>query len=171
MIVEPILGLAAFGFLHLRRWQFNSLGLRINFKGILEGVGLTAIVWVACALTLNLTLMFFHLDARHLSERLIAPGINPFIGAANSIVNPLFEEIFVTGYIVSALKRQGSPWLAINLSAAIRLSYHTYQGELAVHTVLPLGLIFAAWYSRFGRLWPLVVAHGIFDFTAIMFAH
>jgi membrane protease YdiL (CAAX protease family) len=126
------------------------------------------IAWIAYALVFNLAHMFLRFDPRHMGAGLVAQGINPITALANSIVNPLFEETFVTGYIVSTLKQHGSPRLGVNLSIAVRLLYHLYQGPFAVISIVPIGLIFAAWYCRSGRLWPLIVAHGIFDFIALM---
>jgi uncharacterized protein len=35
--------------------------------------------------------------------------------------------------------------------------------------VVPVGLVFAYYYARNGKLWPLIVAHGILDFMALMY--
>ena len=37
---------------------------------------------------------------------------------------------------------------AVNISAAIRLSYHLYQGVAGVLSVVPMGLLFAIWFAR-----------------------
>jgi len=84
-----------------------------------------------------------------------------------SVINAAFEEIFVSGYVITALKPLRGPTFALNVSVAIRVLYHLYQGQLGVLSVLPLGLIFAYWYVRTGRLWPLVVAHAIADIVAL----
>jgi membrane protease YdiL (CAAX protease family) len=56
---------------------------------------------------------------------------------------------------------------AVNISAAIRLSYHLYQGVAGVLAVVPLGLLFAYWFARTRQLWPLIVAHAILDFAGL----
>jgi CAAX protease family protein len=170
LIIEPILAALTFGFLWLRGWRFGSLGLRPSLMGTVEGVALALVTWISLVLIFYLAQVFVHLDARQWGLRLVAPGISPWLALANSIVNPLFEELFVAGYVVTTMKQLDKPWLGINLSAGMRLSYHLYQGQRAILSVLPLGLIFAGWYKRTGRLWPLVVAHAIFDFTALMAA-
>jgi CAAX protease family protein len=55
---------------------------------------------------------------------------------------------------------------AVNISAAIRLSYHLYQGVAGVLAVVPVGLLFGVWFARTRKLWPLIVAHAILDFLA-----
>lgn len=56
---------------------------------------------------------------------------------------------------------------AVNISAAIRLSYHLYQGVAGVLSVVPMGLLFAIWFARTRQLWPLIVAHAIVDFIGL----
>jgi membrane protease YdiL (CAAX protease family) len=80
-----------------------------------------------------------------------------------SVVNGLFEEIFVCGYVISALRKTRSISFAINVSIAIRLSYHLYQGPAGVVSIIPIGLVFAHWFARTGRLWPIAIAHCLFD--------
>jgi len=45
------------------------------------------------------------------------------------------------------------PWLAI----------HSYQGLVALTSILPLAIVFTVYYSRTKRLWPVVVSHMLFD--------
>jgi membrane protease YdiL (CAAX protease family) len=99
---------------------------------------------------------------------LIDHGIPLWVVITNTIVNPLFEEVFETGYVVAALKRDNNPWLAINASVAIRLACHLYQGPLGVLSIIPTGLILAFWFARTGRLWPVILAHAAMDLIAIL---
>ena len=84
-----------------------------------------------------------------------------------SLVNPVFEEVFVCGYVITALKERFGLTTAVNVSAALRVSYHLYQGAVGVVGVAPLALLFAYWFGRTGRLWPLIVAHAIMDLWAL----
>lgn len=56
---------------------------------------------------------------------------------------------------------------AVNISTGIRLSYHLYQGVAGVLALVPTGLLFAIWYVRTRQLWPLIVAHAIWDFVGL----
>lgn len=91
-------------------------------------------------------------------------GIRP----GPAIVNPLFEELFVCGYVITVARESGQLALGVNASIAIRLAYHLYQGGIGVIGIIPLGLIFGLWFARTGRLWPVVVAHGIADFAGLV---
>ena len=51
-----------------------------------------------------------------------------------SVVNGIFEELFVAGYIITALTPRRGMWMAINVSVVVRLLYHLYQGPIGVLT-------------------------------------
>jgi membrane protease YdiL (CAAX protease family) len=53
------------------------------------------------------------------------------------------------------------------VSVGIRLLCHLYQGPLAVG-IVPVGLVFTWYYARTHRLWPVVIAHAISDFVALV---
>lgn len=88
---------------------------------------------------------------------------------AVSIVNPAFEELFVTAYVVTSLTNQGvNHGTAVTVSVVIRLLYHLYLGAvLAALLLIPMGLIFGYYFARRRRLWPIVVAHAATDFLAL----
>ena len=95
-------------------------------------------------------------------------GISLSTVIAVSTINPIFEEIFVCGYVMTALKDRRDPWTGINVSVAIRLLYHLYLGAISAIGIVPFGLIFGFWYARTGRLWPVIVAHAVWDFASLM---
>jgi len=167
LVLEPLFAMSAIGFLLLRRWPFAHIDLRPTPLRTAEGIGLLAVTWLLCAIAYSGVQALFHIDPVLAGHHFVANGIAPWTAVAASIVNALYEEFFVTGYLVTTLKDRGHPWAAINLSAAIRLVYHLYQGEQALVSILPLGLVFAFWYARGGRLWPLVVAHAVLDLIAL----
>jgi membrane protease YdiL (CAAX protease family) len=87
---------------------------------------------------------------------------------AASIVNPIYEELFLCGYIVTALKDRVGFWSAVNTSIAIRLVCHLYMGGKAALFILPLGFVFTYYYARSNRLWPLVIAHAVIDALGLL---
>jgi len=84
-----------------------------------------------------------------------------------SAVNPVFEETMGVGYFIHALRRFDM-WPAVLASAGFRTFVHAYQGFTALVIMLPLGIAFAVVYWRYGRLWPLVVAHAVFSLAALL---
>lgn len=83
-----------------------------------------------------------------------------------SVVNAVFEEFLWLGLGVAALQRCGTG-LAAAVSICLRTLVHVYQGPLAFLAILPIGVVFTAYYLRTRRLWPVVFAHGLQDFLAL----
>jgi membrane protease YdiL (CAAX protease family) len=81
-------------------------------------------------------------------------------------VNPVFEEVFVAGYVIEALRQRFGVTTAINVSVVIRASYHLYQGVPVFPFHAAYGLLQGYAYVRYGRLWPLIVSHALLDFFA-----
>ena len=83
--------------------------------------------------------------------------------------NAVLEEVIVVGYLISRLQRLGWPVAAVlAASALLRGSYHLYQGFGPFIGNAVMGLIFAEWYRRRGRVMPLIVAHTILDVVAFL---
>ncbi len=71
-------------------------------------------------------------------------------------------------FSIAATSRGALLWIALMVvsvlsalvaSALVRFLYHTYQGWMAVLTVLPLGVLFGIEYWRKRNLYPLILAH------------
>jgi membrane protease YdiL (CAAX protease family) len=71
-------------------------------------------------------------------------------------------------FIVTAAKKYNRSTAGINVSVAVRVLYHLYQGSIGVLGIIPVRLIFALWYARTGRLWPVFVAHALFDAIGLL---
>lgn len=168
LVYEPIVAAILLLFLHLRGWRPADLGLRprwldpvlggllfIVLYGIITGAWLVATALSPVAVELANDTSF------------VEPWLRPETVMAVSIVNPIFEEVFVVGYLVTALRRHVPAWVAITASTLLRLLYHLYQGPSAILTLVPWGVLCAAFYVRWARLWPLIVAHALFDFLAL----
>ena len=79
------------------------------------------------------------------------------------------EEIVVVGYLLTRLGQVGvGPRAALVGSSLLRGAYHLYQGFGAGLGNLVMGLVFGYAWQRTGRLWPLVIAHGLIDTVAFV---
>ena len=58
--------------------------------------------------------------------------------------------------------------LAAFAAAVLRGGYHLYQGIGAFVGNLVMGLVFARYWQRTNRLWPLVGAHLLIDVVAFV---
>lgn len=168
-VYETVLLALLGAFLYVRGWSLGKIGLRPTLKDTAIGLLLFVadyVLWIAIWFaTVKLSVDTARTMA---ATQVVGPGLSPFAAAPIVLVNPLFEEVFVTGYVMTALKNDGNPWRAVNASVLLRLLYHLYQGPLGVLATIPMGLIFAVWFARTGRLWPVVVAHAVLDGTALL---
>lgn len=86
-----------------------------------------------------------------------------------SFANGFGEEIVVVMYLVTRLKQLGwKPWQCIAASAVLRGSYHLYQGVSAGVGNIVMGVIFAWYFHKTGRVWPLILAHFFIDAVAFI---
>ncbi len=86
-----------------------------------------------------------------------------------ALQNALLEEIVMVGYLITRLRDLGWSTPAIIVSsAALRGSYHLYQGIGPGLGNFVMGLIFGYWFHRTGRVAPLIVAHTLLDVVAFV---
>jgi membrane protease YdiL (CAAX protease family) len=87
----------------------------------------------------------------------------------SAVENAVVEEVIAVGYLLTRLRDLcWGPWAAIAASAALRGTYHLYQGFGQAVGNAVMGAIFAWWFQRTGRLWPLLVAHALLDIVAFV---
>jgi membrane protease YdiL (CAAX protease family) len=147
----------------IRGWSFRSFGLQPAWRS--TGTGILLLIAIA--------------SARYVSAALanaIFPGAVHLLPVASHVslpmliltlaINPVFEEMIETGYFVRSLERYGM-WAAVLASALFRAFLHAHLGVNAIVVVFPIGLIFGFVYWRRRQLWPLVVAHVLFDLYAL----
>ncbi len=83
--------------------------------------------------------------------------------------NGLVEEVLVLGYLLRRLGQLGwSPPKAVILAAAVRGSYHLYQGFGGFAANFVMGLVFGWFFLRWKRAAPFIVAHTIMDTEAFV---
>jgi membrane protease YdiL (CAAX protease family) len=86
-----------------------------------------------------------------------------------AIENGFLEEVLVVGYLLTRLDQlKVTPWIAILISAVLRGSYHLYQGFGGFLGNAIMGVVFAYWFRRTRRLWPVVIAHSLLDITVFV---
>jgi len=87
----------------------------------------------------------------------------------SAVENAIVEEVIAVGYLLTRLRDlRWGPWAAIAASAALRGTYHLYQGFGQALGNALMGAIFAWLFQRTGRLAPLIVAHALLDIVAFV---
>jgi uncharacterized protein len=170
LVAEIVLAAILVPFLRLRGWTAGRLGLTTRALDI----GWAIALFVAVQVVLIVVWWFAYAVAPQTIEAMVrapsavfARDLPLWAIIAASLINPVIEETLECGYVMTVLDYRRNPWLAINASVALRLCLHLYQGGFGVMTIVPFGLIYALWFARTGRLWPLILAHGAQDFLAL----
>jgi uncharacterized protein len=84
-----------------------------------------------------------------------------------AFANGWAEEVIVVAFLLTRLRQlRVNPVAALLVSSLLRGAYHLYQGFSAGLGNIVMGLVFAYVWQRTGRLWPLIIAHGIIDTVA-----
>ena len=87
----------------------------------------------------------------------------------SALQNGLLEEVLVTGYLLTRLRKLGvNPWVAVAISATLRGSYHLYQGFGGFAGNAVMGIIFGTLFLRWRRATPMIIAHTLIDAVAFV---
>ncbi len=88
---------------------------------------------------------------------------------AAAFANGWAEEVIVVAFLLTRLRQlRVNPVAALIASSLLRGVYHLYQGFGAGLGNVAMGLVFGYVWQRTGRLWPLVIAHGLIDAVAFV---
>jgi len=142
---------------------------RLRFRSdLLGGLGLAALIGVP-GLLLYLAARGLGLNAEVEPSALHDSWWRIPVLIIAAFANGFAEEIVVVGYLITRLRQLGvSGRWAVIVSAALRGAYHLYQGFGAGLGNIVMGVVFGAVWCRTGRLWPLVIAHGVIDTVAFV---
>ena len=148
----------------------QAIGLgRLQWRpDLLGGVGLAALIGLP-GLALYLTGRALGLSASVQPAELYDTWwrIPVLLGVA--FANGWAEEVIVVAFLLTRLRQLGvTPVAAVLASSLLRGAYHLYQGYAAGLGNLVMGLVFCYVWLRTGRLWPLIVAHGLIDAVAFV---
>ena len=128
----------------------------------------------ALAAVIGIPGLAFYIAAVHLGlSKQVAPsglGDTPWrlpLLVLNAWANGFAEEVIVIGWLGTRLRQLRTPWPWIfAASCLLRGSYHLYQGVSAGAGNIVMGAVYLYYWKRTGRVWPLVIAHGLIDTLA-----
>jgi uncharacterized protein len=169
---ELIVGPFVLGVLYIGGWRLRDLNLAPSVSATVLGATIFAGMWLGdWTFTIVMKTIFPTMQSVYDMAEAYRPSVPPglLLVVLVSIVNPLFEEIFVCAYVIEALRGRFGTTTAVNASVVIRASYHLYQGIAYQPFHIAYGLVQAYVYARYGRLWPLLVSHALLDFIPLAF--
>jgi membrane protease YdiL (CAAX protease family) len=131
------------------------------------GVALAVMSWV---LVFVLAIVFSRLGSNEVD--FLPPALPLWFRIVDAVVIAVTagvtEEVVVRGYAQTRLEQLKAPTAVILLlPTGLWALLHLYQGLGPAVTILCLGLVYAAYFNATRRLWPLVVAHALFDLTQL----
>ncbi|MGJ7607984.1 CPBP family intramembrane glutamic endopeptidase [Variovorax sp. LT1R20] len=127
------------------------------------GCGVGALLYIACVLAAWIAVAPFASSASQPIDELVATARPSFaVVLVLSVVNGLYEEVFLLGYLMKGFRHRGASF-ALGLSLLVRVLYHLYQGPNGALSIAVVGLVFGVFYLRTGWLWPVVFAHMLAD--------
>jgi membrane protease YdiL (CAAX protease family) len=167
-IVEEVVIVAIlWPWLRRRGWAFGSIaGSPVPFD-VVRGFGIAVAAYIAYYLAAITWATWVPGGMSQLSQAVPIGSAAPWVVVLVSTVNPIVEEFLWLGYGYTALRPFGNA-AAILGSAGLRTLLHAYQGAMALVSILPLGLVFTIYYARSRRIWPVIVAHMLFDVIALL---
>lgn len=164
--VEVAILLVAGTILRIRGWTPDRLGLRFSWKAAAAGVPFFILYLLLYWITATVVLLLWP-GAREVWVFRYTVSAPLWLLMVLMILTSFFEEVLVTGYVITALSRHGAA-VAIGASTLLRFAYHLYQGPLASISIIAVGLAFGAMFWRGRSLWPLIVAHTIANVVAFL---
>ncbi len=171
-VIAQLLAWGALGLYLLWRSGIRpaSIGLgRFRLRSdLLGGLGLAALIGLP-GLGLYLAARALGLSASVVPTELTDTWWRVPVLVMAAFGNAWAEEVIVVGYLLTRLDQlRVRPGVAILWSGLLRGAYHLYQGFGGGLGNLAMGLVFGVVWRRTGRLWPLIVAHGVIDTVAFV---
>jgi membrane protease YdiL (CAAX protease family) len=165
MVLFEVIAVAIAGaVLYVRGWRLSDIRFRITPSRTIIGLALFAAV---CLFHFAAWFVVGHIFGGKdvLLEFALATSLSVPIALLLSVVNGMFEEFFLTRYLIEAFAKLGAA-VALGISALVRVLCHLYQGPVGVVSILGFGLILTLFYWRYREIWPVMFAHIAADFAA-----
>jgi membrane protease YdiL (CAAX protease family) len=168
------LGLFFWLFLRQKR-TLSSVGLIFRWTDVPKAIGLFISAFVVMRVAgYAISLIWFFITLKNPQfpdTRFFFYGISLWVLVPFLFLNPFFEEMLVRGYLMTEVSGLcGSMLLATLISVALQTSYHLYYGLFGA-LVVGSGLsVLALYYAKSRRLMPVILAHLLWDLTALLSA-
>jgi len=169
VVIELITAGIALWIGRIRGWSLATFGFQTSWKW----TGLGVLLFFAFQLVGHLvhllkTGSFFATSNPHGTPAFLRVShlTIPFV-ILISTINPVFEEAIESGYFFHALQRYGM-WLTVFAAVLFRGFLHITMGLNGFVTMFAMGLLYGFVYWRWRQLWPLIIAHSLQMFYALL---
>ncbi len=169
LMLQGVLILAGLQFLLSRRRQgWPDIGLTLPVPlDLLRALIALGLVYLVNMAFMGLILLLFPDVLEDHQDRLF--GVASSLTAELSLLaialamlfTGFYEEVLARGFLLSRCRRLvGGVWGPVLISSFLFGLGHAYQGWAGVLQTALIGVVFARLALRWGRLWPLIIAHG-----------
>jgi hypothetical protein len=168
--MELLLASLAFALLRRRGYSVAMLLPVPHWPGSVLGALLGLVTLGAWMLGWNLLAEFgWALPSAPTEAANVVPAAGPVAAPAlvvlAALVNGVYDEAFLVGYLVRGLRRHGLA-VAVGASVMVRLLAHAYQGPAGAIAAVLNGTLLGLFYWCTGQLWPVAFAHILQDLLA-----
>jgi membrane protease YdiL (CAAX protease family) len=100
-----------------------------------------------------------------------AQGLQGFFALlALAISVGISEELLARSYLIPRLERiLRRTWAAVLISAIVFGLLHWQRGVFSVWSAFLMGLVYGVAFAWSRRLWPVAMAHAVYDFSAFLY--
>jgi membrane protease YdiL (CAAX protease family) len=159
LAAEVVMAVALLWWLGRRGWRTNELLGKLTLRDLVSGAALWCTTFAIVRGTYLMLGTFAPGLFQAAREAPLQGELSWPVYLAALAINPIFEEMLWLGYAIPTLTRQAGLGIAVIVSIGLRAAVHFPQGAWAVTYVLPVGLVWTAYFLWRQRLWPVVVAH------------
>jgi membrane protease YdiL (CAAX protease family) len=103
------------------------------------------------------------------SPLLIAVWLGPVVWIGVAFFEEL-QRVFMLDLLWDTSDSVSVRWAVILLSAVLFALAHIYQGPANMIGIFIAGVIYGYFYLKNGRIWPMIIAHGLYDSLQVAIA-
>jgi len=173
-ILNEVIALTLFLVLFKRQGRrLQSIGFEFRWTDLPKSLGLVIAAFTAMwGMAIAVSYVYFHITLRTFQDHGPRSGFSAasiWLIVPFWILNPFFEEMLGRGYLMTELiDLRKSVVCATAISLGLQTSYHLYYGVYGA-AMVGCGLsVFAFYYAKTRRLMPVILAHMLWDFTAVL---
>jgi membrane protease YdiL (CAAX protease family) len=145
--------------------------LRFRASDVVIGVVSAAVLYAVFVVGREMTTRLLpfandQIGAVYDNKALLAPAR---IGLLIGLVIGPGEELFWRGFLQRELEARLGGWRGYALATLLYAAVHVFTGNvMLVVAALTAGLLWGGMFLRFGRLWPGIISHVVWDLTVFL---
>jgi membrane protease YdiL (CAAX protease family) len=100
---------------------------------------------------------------------LLAVWLGPVVWIGIAVFEEL-QRVFLLDLLWDVSSGAFVKWIVLIISAVLFGLGHMYQGTASMIGIFFQGILLGIFYLKFGRIWPMIIAHGLYDSLQVITA-